>query len=123
MGRMANIFDLSTWAKRFRFVAVLEAITWLGLLIGMAFKYLPADGNEVGVKIFGPIHGAVFVLYVLVAIVTAKKLSWSLVTTFWALVASVPPFGTIVFEAWAVRTGRLAELSTDSAKEPAPALS
>ena len=48
---MLNFFDLSTTAKRFRFVAVLEAFTWLGLLIGMAFKYIPADGNEIGVKI------------------------------------------------------------------------
>ncbi|MFC9356617.1 DUF3817 domain-containing protein [Rhodococcus sp. NPDC057014] len=119
---MANVFDLSTTAKRFRFVAILEAFTWLGLLIGMAFKYLPADGNEIGVKIFGPIHGGVFVLYLLVSLWTARKLSWNLVTVFWALVASVPPFGTVVFELWAVRTGRMAELSRTSAAKSEPSL-
>ncbi|OZC45842.1 DUF3817 domain-containing protein [Rhodococcus sp. RS1C4] len=108
---MVNFFDLSTTAKRFRFVAVLEALTWLGLLIGMAFKYIPADGNEIGVKIFGPIHGAVFVLYLVVTVVTAVKLRWNVVTTLLAAVASVPPFGTVVFEIWAARTGKLAELS------------
>ncbi|WP_207890857.1 DUF3817 domain-containing protein [Rhodococcus sp. Eu-32] len=112
MVAMLNFFDLSTTAKRFRFVAVLEAFTWLGLLIGMAFKYIPADGNEIGVKIFGPIHGAVFVIYVLIAIVTAVKLKWNVVTTLLALVASIPPFGTVVFEVWAARTGRLAESIT-----------
>ncbi|MDV7356976.1 DUF3817 domain-containing protein [Rhodococcus sp. NPDC019627] len=122
MVAMANVFDLSTTAKRFRFVAILEAITWLGLLIGMAFKYLPADGNEIGVKIFGPLHGGVFVLYVLIALWTARKLSWSLLTTFWALVASIPPFGTVVFEVWAVRAGRMAELSDESAAKNTPSL-
>ncbi len=43
---MANVFDLSTTAKRFRFVAILEAFTWLGLLIGMAFKYLPPTATR-----------------------------------------------------------------------------
>ncbi len=112
MVAMLNFFDLSTTAKRFRFVAVLEALTWLGLLIGMAFKYIPADGNEIGVKIFGPVHGAVFVLFIVVAVFTAVKLRWNAVTTILAVASSVPPFGTVVFEVWAARTGRLAELST-----------
>ncbi|WP_338893241.1 DUF3817 domain-containing protein [Rhodococcus sovatensis] len=112
---MLNFFDLSSTAKRFRFIAVLEALTWLGLLIGMAFKYIPADGNEIGVKVFGPLHGAVFVLYLVITVVTAVKLRWSIVTTLLAGIASVPPFGTIVFEVWAARTGKLAELS---ASEP-----
>ncbi|WP_201265442.1 DUF3817 domain-containing protein [Rhodococcus sp. P1Y] len=109
---MLNFFDLSTTAKRFRFIAILEALTWLGLLIGMAFKYIPADGNEIGVKIFGPIHGAVFVIYLIVTVLTAVKLRWTVVTTLLAAVASIPPFGTIVFEVWAARTGKLAELSS-----------
>jgi integral membrane protein len=110
---MRTFFDLSTTAKRFRFVAVLEALTWLGLLIGMAFKYIPADGNEIGVKVFGPIHGAVFVLYLVVTVLTALKLRWNAVTTIVAAIASIPPFGTVVFEIWAARNGHLAELSTE----------
>lgn len=88
---MTNFFDLSSTAKRFRFVAVLEAFTWLGLLIGMAFKYIPADGNEIGVKIFGPIHGGVFVVYLAVAVLTAVKLKWDIKATLLALVAAFPP--------------------------------
>ncbi len=110
---MQNFFDLSTTAKRFRFIAVLEALTWLGLLIGMAFKYIPADGNEIGVKIFGPVHGAVFVIYLIVTLATAIKLRWSAVTTIVAAAASIPPFGTVIFEVWAARNGHLAELNTD----------
>lgn len=116
MAGMANIFDLSTPAKRFRFVAILEAFTWAGLLIGMAFKYLPENGNEIGVKIFGPFHGAVFVLFVIVSLVTARALKWNLVTTGLALVSSIPPFFTVLFEWWAARSGKLGELSTDGAQ-------
>ncbi|MGW0045326.1 DUF3817 domain-containing protein [Rhodococcus sp. NPDC003348] len=111
MAVMANIFDLSTPAKRFRFVAILEAFTWAGLLVGMAFKYLPENGNEIGVKIFGPFHGAVFVLFVIVSLLTARALKWNLVTTGLALVSSIPPFFTVLFEWWAARTGKLGELS------------
>lgn len=111
MAGMANIFDLSTPAKRFRFVAILEAFTWAGLLIGMAFKYIPENGNEIGVKIFGPFHGAVFVLFVLISLLTARALKWNLVTAGLALISSIPPFATILFEWWAVRTGKLGELS------------
>ena len=87
-------------------VAVAEALSWAGLLIGMYFKYF-TDAGELGVKVFGPIHGGVFVLYVLLSLLVARALRWSLATTALALVCSVPPFASLVFEQWAVRTGRL----------------
>ena len=108
---MSDIFDLRTAAKRFRFVAFFEAATWVGLLIGMAFKYLPADGSEIGVKVFGPLHGAAFLLYLPVTGWTIYALRWGFFTAIAAIVASLPPFGTFIFEKWAARTGRLAELS------------
>jgi hypothetical protein len=36
-------------------------------------------------------------------------LRWTTPTFVLALVASVPPFGTVLFERWATRTGRLDE--------------
>ena len=83
-----------TAATAFRVVAVAEALSWLGLLIGMFVKYVP-ETTELGVKVFGPIHGAVFVAYVVVALLTARVLRWSLGTTVLALLASVPPFATV----------------------------
>jgi integral membrane protein len=106
-----NLFDLRTSAKRFRFVAFLEALTWLGLLVGMAFKYLPAEGNDLGVKIFGPLHGAAFLVYLPICAWTIRKLRWGFVTGVIAILAGFPPFGTFLFEVWAARTGRMAELS------------
>jgi integral membrane protein len=86
-----------------------EAVSWAGLLIGMFFKYVVV-GNEIGVKIFGPVHGVIFVGYVLVTLMLAQR--WDRRTLIFGLVASIPPFGTVVFERWANKTGRLAEAQT-----------
>lgn len=95
-----------TVATAFRIVAVAEACSWLGLLIGMFVKYVP-ETSEIGVKIFGPIHGGIFVAYLLIALLAARVLRWSAATTLLALAASVPPLVTVWFERWATRTGRL----------------
>lgn len=121
MGRMGNVFDLSTVAKRFRAIAVLEAISWVLLIIGMVFKRIP-EPVMWPVKVFGMTHGIVFVVFVLLAIVAARELGWSAKTTILALVSSIPPFCTVLFEVWAVRSGQLGELSNGiSAESAAPA--
>jgi integral membrane protein len=93
-------------ATAFRIVAVAEALSWIGLLAGMYVKYVPQT-SEAGVQVFGPIHGGIFVAYVLITLVAARVLRWSPGTTLLALAASIPPLVTIVFERWASRTGRL----------------
>lgn len=91
----------------FRTVAFAEACSWLGLLIGMYFKYVPADGNEIGVKIFGPIHGGIFVLFLLVTLIARNSFGWSLKVTALAAISSIPPFATALFEVLADRAGLL----------------
>jgi integral membrane protein len=98
----------SSVATAFRIVAVAEAMSWIGLLIGMYVKYVP-ETTELGVKIFGPIHGGIFLAYVAVALVAARVLRWSVGTTLLALVASVPPLASILFERSATRRGRLSQ--------------
>jgi integral membrane protein len=93
-------------APLFRYAALAEAVSWIGLLVGMFFKHVTETG-ELGVTIFGPIHGAVFVAYVAASLLAARKLAWDRRTTFWALLSSIPPLATIVFERWALRTGKL----------------
>jgi integral membrane protein len=97
---------LTSPAGRFRLLALAEAVSWAGLLIGMFFKYVVVE-NEIGVKVFGPIHGAIFVGYVLVALLARDPQRWDVRTTFLALLASIPPFGTVIFERWATKTGKL----------------
>ena len=95
-----------TAATAFRAVAIAEAISWIGLLAGMFVKYVP-ETSEIGVKIFGPIHGAIFVAYVVVALLASRVLRWSRGATVLALVASVPPLATVWFERRATRSGEL----------------
>lgn len=118
---MRNVFDVSTPAKRFRLVAFWEAVTWAVLLIAMVFKW--GFGYEQAVMVPGMLHGvAGFCLYVLATLVTARALRWNLKVTFLALIASVPPFGSAVFERWAVKYGLMAELSlsVQDAQQGAP---
>ncbi|MGQ0480483.1 MAG: DUF3817 domain-containing protein [Pseudonocardia sp.] len=99
---------LTSPTRLFRIAAFAEAVSWTGLLIGMVFKYLVVF-DEIGVKIFGPIHGALFVCYLVLAVVLWRRRPWSGGTGVLAVLAGVPPFGTVVFERWATRTGRLAD--------------
>ena len=78
----------------FRVVAFAEALSWLGLLTGMFFKYV-VDAGEQGVQVFGPIHGTVFLTYLVVTLLTWRSQRWSLPVALLALAASVPPFCTV----------------------------
>ena len=105
-----------TTVRLFLLVATAEALSWLGLLIGMYVKYV-VEGGERGVQIFGPIHGGVFVAYVVLTLLVARLQRWSLWVTLVALACSIPPFATLVFEWWAARTGRLVQ-RTAAAERP-----
>ena len=67
------------------------------------------DGNELGVHILGPIHGALFVAYVIVALRLREDAGWSWKTTGWILLAAVIPFGGYVVDRWLPRERRPAE--------------
>ncbi len=107
-----------TQVRLFLVVAVAEAISWAGLLTGMYFKYL-TDAGELGVQIFGPIHGGIFVAFVLLTLLVSRTLGWSRWTTLAGLACSVPPFATLVFELWAQRTGRLSVRTVEARPEAA----
>lgn len=106
---MNDFFDLRTPAKLFRFVAVVEAITWAVLIVAMIVKRV-ADMDE-AIRIPGMTHGIVFMIYLVVALIAARALKWDIKVTALALVASIPPFFTVWFEQWAKKNGHLGELS------------
>lgn len=97
----------------FAVVAIAEACSWAALLIGMLFKYVVV-GNEIGVRIAGPLHGGLFMAYLAVAVLQARVAGWRWWVTLVALACSVPPFATVVFERWARSRGLLT-----AAAEPA----
>jgi integral membrane protein len=87
--------------------AVFEAFTWAGLLVGMFLEHV-THTTEMGVWLFGRLHGAAFMIYVVVTLVAWRKLRWPLWVTAVTLAASIPPLTTLVAEWWLARTGRLA---------------
>ncbi len=105
-------------ATVFRVVAVAEALSWAGLLAGMYVKRV-LETSEAGVQVFGPVHGGIFVAYLVVAVLAARVLGWSRRTTLLALAAAVPPLVTVWFERWATRTGRLPSRAAEAAGTPA----
>ncbi|HEV7871534.1 MAG TPA: DUF3817 domain-containing protein [Modestobacter sp.] len=102
----AALTDPRTVARAFRAVAIAEAVSWLLLLAGMFVKWV-LKTSELGVQLAGPVHGAVFVVYVVVSLLAWRVLRWSPGTALLALIASVPPLCTVWFERWARRAGRL----------------
>jgi len=90
--------------RNFRYVALAEATTFLALLVAAVVKR--TDGNELGVQILGPIHGLLFIAYVVMALNLRQELGWTNKQTFWILVGAVLPFGGYVVDWWLVRRER-----------------
>jgi len=77
---------------RFRLVAYAEAVTFLILLAGVVVKR-GLDGSDVGVRVMGPIHGIVFLVYVVMVLQVRASQAWNLGQTILVIVASAIPFG------------------------------
>lgn len=113
MAAMASTFGGARAVGLFRLIAAAEAVSWVGLLVGMYFKYLGSPQTEVGVKIFGPVHGGIFMAFVVAALVVGIALKWSTATWLLALLASIVPLASVIFVIWADRSGRLGERGAD----------
>jgi len=92
--------------RLFAVVASIEALTWAGLLIGMWLKYGPY-ANVALVKVFGPLHGVAFMVYVAVTLFAAIRLRWPWWASALALLAAIPPLVTLPLEWWFRRRGLL----------------
>ena len=90
----------------FTVVARVEAFTWLGLLIGMFLKYV-TETTELGVWLFGRVHGFAFLVYFSVAIFAGLRLRWPWWATLLAVLASIPPLVTFPLELWFRKIGLL----------------
>lgn len=92
--------------KAFAFVALVEALTWSGLLAGMFLKYA-TETTDAGVWLFGRLHGLAFLAYVATTLVAATRLRWPGWALLLALLAAVPPLLTWPLERWFRRRGLL----------------
>jgi integral membrane protein len=89
---------LKTKIGQLRIVAFLEGISLLVLVfIGMPLKYWLSSPTMV--KTMGPIHGVLFLLFVVSTIGVAVNQNWSFKTTTWkVLLSSFIPFGTFYID-------------------------
>ena len=101
----------SRLGRSFVGIAVVEAVTWTGLLIGMLLEHV-LDVTELGVSVFGPLHGIAFLVYGALALACAVRFRWGLGLTLVALIAAVPPLTTVAMERWLRRNERLGAPAT-----------
>lgn len=111
--------DAGKVAGGMRVIAFAEAVTWVGLLTGMYFKYLGTPRTEIGVKIFGMAHGVVFIAFVVAAVLAGIAFTWSARVWLLALLASIVPLASVIFLIWVERTGRLGSRGGAMAAPPA----
>ena len=90
--------------RTFRIVAILEATSFLLLLVAAVLKRT-ADA-EIGVTVLGPLHGALFIAYVLLALNLRPDQGWSTKTTLLILLGAVIPFGGYVVDRWLTTSSR-----------------
>ena len=89
--------DSAYLVRRFRWVALLEGVSFLALLgIAMPLKY--AWGMPLAVRYVGLTHGILFILYVLCVAALVTQRGWSYGRAARALVLSVVPFGTFFLD-------------------------
>ncbi len=88
---MKNTFPL------FRKIAFLEGISFLVLLcVAMPLKYFA--NMPIPVRIFGGLHGALFVAFVILALVVVFKTKKNFLWLVKAVLASFIPFGTFYMD-------------------------
>lgn len=102
---------LTTTTGRLRVVTFLEGVSLL-LLVFVAVPIKYYGGDPSWVKAIGPVHGALFVLFVFLALRFAVEHAWSFIeTTKRVLLASFIPFGTFVVDHQVLRPMHEQELS------------
>ncbi len=76
----------------FKLIAYAEVASYLLLLlVAVPMKYI--FDQPLGVKIIGPIHGALFVLYCFMVLRRSSDEAWHWKRTAWALFAGILPLG------------------------------
>lgn len=88
----------------FTWLARAEVVTWTLLLIGMWLKYL-TRATDLGVRVFGLVHGVVFLAFLLVVVVLWVDQRWPVREAVLAVVAGVVPFATLWAEHRVERRG------------------
>lgn len=85
----------------FQIAAIAEACGWALLISGIVISKYLLHGNQLSILIAGQFHGILFLSYAISSIGLYPALRWSRKRVLIALLASIPPFGSLFFEWWA----------------------
>lgn len=89
-----NRSAVDTDVQRLRFFSIAEVISFLALLlIAVPLKWIA--GEPQFVRIAGPVHGSLTLMYLASVFPARGKLGWDARQTIWALIAGIVPLGTI----------------------------
>lgn len=91
--------DKEAWDV-FRFFAFAEAIGWTSLILAIVYRSLGLPEAPSVVSFAGHIHGMLFAVYFIIVIVVARSMEWGFWRVAGALIAGMPPYGSIIFEQW-----------------------
>lgn len=105
--------------KIYRTTAIIEAVTWGLLILGMILKYTGV--TDAGVSAAGPVHGLAFLAFVVVTVLVWTNNRWSAGRGVLGLLSAVIPFATVPFEAAVARRGGLDGAWRTEAAANAPA--
>lgn len=106
-GSSATTISRLSPKRLYGFLAGAEMVTWTLLIIAMVIKY--GVGPEIYVRIFGMIHGVVFIAYGLVTIFVWANERWSASRGILGLATAIIPFATLPFERAMLRRGLLSD--------------
>jgi integral membrane protein len=87
----------------FRIAAIAEATSFLVLIGAMVAKY--GYGEETGVEVVGPVHGLLFLGYVVLAWLLAQERGWGWTRRLVLLAAGVVPLAGFWVERRIARDG------------------
>ncbi|WP_420574295.1 DUF3817 domain-containing protein [Kordia sp.] len=82
--------------KSFRWIAILEGISYIAFFITMPLKYFME--TPMPNKIVGMAHGILFIVYVILALVVVIQQKWGVKRFIIFFAASLVPFATFYIE-------------------------
>jgi len=98
--------DKEAWGI-FRFFAILEAVGWTLLISAIIYRRLGLPEADSVISFAGHLHGLGFALYFIFVLLTARSMGWGLWKIGFAIVAGMPPYGSIIFEQYMARRRKL----------------
>ena len=92
--------------RLFRAAAIAEAVGWTLLAAAVGLQAYHLRVASYAIPIAGQIHGIIFISYFLILAATYSSLEWSRSRALMAVLAGIPPYGSLIFETWVARRRR-----------------